>query len=383
VKLRLPSYRSAILFFVLARLSLAVRGLRFVERKESELTSDERARIDAAWAAGTGLGMVDLPDAAYFTSKSLLLALKAGEPYRVARSLAWEAAISAYFGQSGRRRAQCLFGICDSILERKSTPHARGLLSMARGICAYSAGQWKQSRKLMGEAESVFRDGTGVAWELATTRVFAQAVLIHLGEYTEMRDHCPKIMRDAKERGDLYTQVLLGTTCLASAYCALDQPEKAQRSTEELLALWSRQPLDNAQFLAKLTGWYVGMYSGEYESVWKHLNAEWPVARKAGMFRGEYNRVMALWMKASAALNMARIAARPDEFLQIAGDAAWPTAWRSDRPKALCHSLACTLRDTLPPKASPLQHWRRIAAVGCSNSEASYSSWATWLMSPF
>jgi serine/threonine protein kinase len=353
VKLRLPSnYRDAVLSFVLARLKLALRGLRFTERAEPELTQAERARVDTAWATGTGLGMVDLPNAAYFTTKSLLLALQAGEPYRVARSLAWEAAISGYFGESGRKRAERLFETCDSILQRNPVPHARGLLSMARSICAYSGGRWRQSRKLLGEAEAIFvNECTGVAWELATTRVFAQAALLHLGEYSVMRDQCPEIMREAKERGDLYTQVLIGTTCQASVFCALDQPERAQRSTEELLARWSRKPLDTAQFLAKLTGWYTGMYAGEYESVWKHLSAEWPHVRKAGIFRGEYNRVMALWMKASAALNMARIAAPSDEYYRIADDAVrrlkretWPVA----RPlsSAMAAALALAQRNT-------------------------------------
>lgn len=320
VKLRLPSSdRKAVLALLVARIKLAFRGLRFEERNESELGHRERARIDAAWAAATGLGMVDLADAAYFTTKSVLLALDAGEPYRVARSLAWEAATSAYFGKTGRKRAEKLFRVCEELVEKTRNPHARGLLSMSRGICAFTAGRWKQARTLLAGAESILaRECTGVAWELATTRVFSQAALIHLGEYAVLQQQCPEIIRDAKERGDLYTEVLVGATSQASAYCAIDQPELARKTIEELLAGWSRESMDTPQFLGILTGWYVDLYLGEYARVWERMAWEWPRSAKAGMFRGEYNRVMALWMRASAAISGAQASIQPREHWRAA-----------------------------------------------------------------
>ena len=320
VQLRLPSsYRKAILALVGARIKLAIRGLEFRKRSWAELEPSERARIDAAWAAATGLGMVDLADAAYFSTQSVILALDAGEPCRIARSLAWEAATSSYFGAAGRKRAEKLFLVCERLAQDTADPYVRGLLSLSRGISAYSEGLWNRARTLMEEAEAVLsNECTGVAWELATTRVFSQAVLIHVGDYAVMQQQCPEIIRNARERGDLFTEVLVGATSQASLYCALDQPDRARKLVDDLLATWSRDSMDTPQFVAMLTSWFVRLYSGEFEGLWPRFESEWRKATEAGMFRGEYNRVMSLWMRASIAISIAQTSSQPQKYLKEA-----------------------------------------------------------------
>ncbi len=314
--------RAAAWTFAWTRTQLVLRGVQFRERAEADLSVAERARIDSAWAAGTGLGMVDPLSAACFTAKSLLLALQAGEPYRVARSLAWEGATSSYFGEAGRRRAERLFDACEGLTRRFPNPHARGLLSMARGICAYSAGRWRQARTFLTEAEAVLAgDCTGVAWELATTRAFLQFLCLHLGEYTEIEARCPAVLRDAAERGDLYTEVLVGATCQASVHCARDQPERGRALIGGLLQRWSRASLDQPQFGAMLTDWYIGLYMGEAAHVHEDIERRWPEVEAAGLLRGEYNRIMSLWLRANAAIAAAQGASDPARLVQAAQSA--------------------------------------------------------------
>src|SRR4030095_1787569 len=91
--------RRALLSLVLRRLQIRLRGFNFTERKASEIPEAELFRIDICWAVAAGLGAVDLIRGADFQSRHLLLALGAGEPFRAARALAFEAA------QSGSRGA--------------------------------------------------------------------------------------------------------------------------------------------------------------------------------------------------------------------------------------------------------------------------------------
>jgi len=79
--------RRALLSLILRRLWIRMRGLEFTERKASEIPEAELARIDICWTVAAGLGVVDLIRGADFQSRHLLLALRAGEIYRVARAM--------------------------------------------------------------------------------------------------------------------------------------------------------------------------------------------------------------------------------------------------------------------------------------------------------
>src|SRR5207247_10953485 len=81
--------RQALLSLLLKRLQLRLRGLNFTERDASQISHADLFRIDLCWAIAAGLGAVDLVRSADFQSRHLLLALRAGEPYRVSRALSF------------------------------------------------------------------------------------------------------------------------------------------------------------------------------------------------------------------------------------------------------------------------------------------------------
>ena len=73
------------------RSKLRLRGLAFRERDVTQVSARELTQIDTCWSAAVGLGMVDNIRGADYQTRSLLLALRAGEPYRVCRAMALEA----------------------------------------------------------------------------------------------------------------------------------------------------------------------------------------------------------------------------------------------------------------------------------------------------
>ena len=153
---------------ILRRIQIRLRGLNFTERDASEVSQADLFRIDLCWAVSAGLGAVDLIRGADFQCRHLLLALRAGEPFRVARALALEAAQTASRGGATRKRALQIAQRGEELAHRVGHPHAIGLSIWASGVGAYLVGHWKKAAELCEQAAEVLRDQcTGVTWELA------------------------------------------------------------------------------------------------------------------------------------------------------------------------------------------------------------------------
>ena len=75
----------------MGRAWLRLRGIAFDPSKPSDASQPEIARADICWSASIGLSIIDPIRGADFQTRSLLLALRAGEPYRVARAYCLEA----------------------------------------------------------------------------------------------------------------------------------------------------------------------------------------------------------------------------------------------------------------------------------------------------
>ena len=116
--------KRALLSLILRRLWIRLRGLEFTEREASSIPEADLFRIDICWSVAAGLGMVDLIRGADFQSRHLLLALRAGEIYRVARAMAFEAAQIASRGGPPRERVNQLMERTEALAQRAANPHA-------------------------------------------------------------------------------------------------------------------------------------------------------------------------------------------------------------------------------------------------------------------
>jgi serine/threonine protein kinase len=225
-----PTPWRALLSLLLRRATLWCRGLRFRERDANQIAPEDLRRIDVCWSAAMGLGPVDPIRGADFQTHSLLLALRAGEPYRIARALAGEAAHVATAGRKASSRTAALLKTAAALSQRVGNLHALGLVSAMSGAAAYWEGRWKDSLGLSERAERLFRDHCiGVAYELALAQLFFLSSLSHLGEVAELSRRLPSILKEAEERGDLFFVTLLELWLTPVVRMAADDADEAQR----------------------------------------------------------------------------------------------------------------------------------------------------------
>ena len=184
---RLPnSPRRALLDLLIKRALLRVRGLKFRERHVSQIPPEVLDRVDIARAIAVGLSVVDWIRGSSFQPRSLLLALRAGEPLRVALALAWEAVISACEGRPCRRRTARLTAAAESLAQGLNHPHALGMSTLARGATEFLAGRFMAGLQFSDRAAVILREyGTGVTWELGRAQVFGILSLFYAGRVSE------------------------------------------------------------------------------------------------------------------------------------------------------------------------------------------------------
>jgi hypothetical protein len=274
------------LSLLLRRTELLLRGLSFEQRSEREIGEETLTRIDTCWAVATGLAVIDNIRAADFQTRHLLMALKAGEPYRIARSLSIEAVTAAATGGvRNQRRADQLIRSSETIGKTLDNPHTDGLLILARGAAAYFRGQWKLAFELGERGERAMRrHGVGTTWELSSAQNFVVGSLMYLGELHEVRRRLPVLLEDAMDRANLYAEVHLRTR-QNLMYLAADDPDGARADIDYAMGRWSHRGYHVQHYLALLARTQIELYAGRAEAAWNLVESGWPELRRSMLLR--------------------------------------------------------------------------------------------------
>jgi tetratricopeptide (TPR) repeat protein len=319
VGMKLPDTpTTALLSLLLRRAWVRIRGLGFQERDASQIAAERLMRIDVCWSVAAGLGIVDPIRGNDFQVRQLLLALRAGEPYRVARALALEVAYNALGGGPNRRRTEQLWNVTASLAKRIEHPHTLGLVTFTAGLAAYLEGRWKTGRELCDRAEVILRERcTGVAWELANTRFYALRSLVCMGRFEELSTRLPTYLKDAHVRGDLYEATLLRSRVSYAVLLVLDKPDKARQEIRETVAHWPHRAY--VQHYFDFFGQAeVDLYEGKNEEMWRRVVAAWPGFRRSLLRRIQLVFLESCYLHARAVVGAVAARALPPRALRLA-----------------------------------------------------------------
>jgi hypothetical protein len=307
IGMRLPTSRIFALALLLClRALLRVRGTSFRERDLSEIRPTDLVRLDICWSTAYGLSLVDPFRAAVFQTRGLLLAMRTGEPVRIARAISGEAGLLATAGIPARGRVLALLERARAIAERAQHTETLARIATVRGLADYLAGRFRDA---LVHSEGALRwlrdDCVGVAYETATAQSFSLWALAQLGDLDELRARQAAYAREGLERGNVYASVVVRSGLSTLVWLADDDPQAAHRVTTEVMKQWSKNGFFLEHVYELYTRTNADLYAGDPARAYRRLVEAWPALQGSMLRRVQVVRIETQQARARAAIALA------------------------------------------------------------------------------
>jgi tRNA A-37 threonylcarbamoyl transferase component Bud32 len=278
-----PTPRRALVSLLWRRFLVTLRGL--APRRGAAVAGPEALlRLDACWAVALGLGSVDVIRGAEFGARHLLLALEAGDPYRVARALALESAFRATPGLAREADARAVAALARAAVDRVTDPrqraHARALSMVTVGIAEHLLGNWQASHDACADAEA----------------------LLFLGRVRDLAERLPRVVRGAEERANRYAAVGLGCRFGHLVRLAEDKPQHAVRELAAYMAGWTTSAFHLQHYGALFSAVQTALYEGDAARARARLEEDGPRLKRSLLLRNQVLRVEHIHLRGRAAL---------------------------------------------------------------------------------
>ncbi len=278
VGLSYPATPGRAMAAVIARMiELEVRGFRFKERPESAIPRAELQRLEVCWSAGKGLLSVDSIRAANFLVRTLLLALQAGEPRRIARGLAIYGMMTVYEGAPrGAKNGAHIHAQAERNAAPVAEPYLEWVIAICRGTASMSIGRFREG---LDQMESGIRElqhrCAGVEWECAVAISSCFNACLWLGEVVEIAERAPAWRRDAGRVGNVFSAV---TADLYSGFARLAEGDAAGAGAlcEAAIGRWSHAGYHFQHWLAFKIQTWSDLYAGDASGARARLEREFP-----------------------------------------------------------------------------------------------------------
>jgi eukaryotic-like serine/threonine-protein kinase len=302
--MRFPrSPRTALASLLVRRGQLRWRGLAFVERRRDEIAPEVLSRIDTCWSVMTGIAMVDNVRALHFQTRHLLLALDAGEPCRIARGLAAEAAFYATRGGSARQQCAALERLAAEISERVGDPHAVAFATLTSGLSAILRGEWREASQRLDRALTLLRNTcVGVTWELSNAQSFLVGSFLYQGEFQEAEYRLANAIESAKECGNLYLEAELRTRIQSLLLLVADKPDEAERQTHEVMRRWWSGGFTRQHYSHLLGCTITALYRGDGDQAWRLILDNQRALKRTLLTRIQLLRIETSFLRGRCAL---------------------------------------------------------------------------------
>jgi hypothetical protein len=301
--MRLPRTPLGALVSLLGRrLRLRLRGIKFYERDESQISAERLIRVDICYSVAVGLAIADHIRGADFSTRFVRLALDAGEPRRVLIALAAEASFVAASGGAQTRYLNRLLTTSERLLERLKDPIARAYLEASKAFHALETGSWSTARKHAELGESIVMDHGGTSWERATARFIIVWSLYYLGELAELTERVMPLVQEALDRGDRFalSGMVLGRPNLV--YLNLMGPVQAREEIAKIMHSWKVEGYHLQHYYALLAETNIDLYEGAGKRALERLTGDWPSLKRSLLLRLPLPRNESLHLRARAAL---------------------------------------------------------------------------------
>lgn len=349
------------------RARLRWRGMRFTERAEAQVSAERIRQIDLLWSITAGLSIPDALGVASLQTQALMLALDAGEPYRVARALAFEAFMTSIGGTQSVDRTAQLMHQAESLARRLDHPHAIGVVQLMQQMVAHNQCRFPDVVRLGEEAEETLRTRCrGAWWELAMARTEILWALWHQGDCQAMRRRTPVILADATDRGDLFLVTNLRSVITPFLLLLDDEPDAAIREVGEALAPWPREGFNLQHANEMFSEANALIYRGRGVEALDSVDRRWPALRRSLQLQTQLVRLNMVDLRARATLAAAeREPGRRELLLRRAGrDVARLAREGSGLAAVFVPALRAGMAHLLGQREHTVRHLRGAIAAG-------------------
>ncbi len=359
---------------LLGQLRLNANSLRFEPRPEQDIPSAELAPIDVCWGLGGGLYMVDIPLGAYYTTRGALLALRAGEPSRIARALA---AASLGAGAMGRHdRAREMIAAAKRAAQESDSQIARFYARMAEVLAYFTidndlAGCLDALPEALDEWG---RCGRGPGWETDNIDHFWASCLLGTFRGSRFVRRVGARIRAARRSGNRFSELTFRVRFMGPALLWHDRPDQAWDDVSEALAQWrvEREEFGNQRLWALWSLTQIAAYAGDTEKRADQLLAEWKRAERSLINRVALMRMMSMLHFGGFWLSRAQLAqarGAPDEAERYRRRALHCARQADRNPQRLAKPIAAYLRATVAHQRGDQEQARAIFERAYSWSE--------------
>ncbi|MEZ4405876.1 MAG: hypothetical protein R3A52_05320 [Polyangiales bacterium] len=256
------------------------------------------------WTGVVSYSMVQPAFADALGVQHLAATLEIGDPSRAVRALGYEATSEASVGGAFfRGRARKILDVVDGVASRTGSVYDRAWARMARGTTAWFESRWRSAHDECVAAADLWRSACrGVAWEVATSEIYALSSLALMGRLTELSSRLTRALREAEDREDLFAAggYVLGEQALR--WLALDRADEWRALAERVKATWPPGAWNLQRYQHLVAATQAELYDGEGARALRAVDAEWEGLGSAQLLRLECARVELHQLRGRAAL---------------------------------------------------------------------------------
>jgi serine/threonine protein kinase len=261
-----PDGAAAIASLVWQKARMGVRGMRWKPRT-TPVPEAAAARIDLCWSAARAFAFIDYLQAADLGTRSLRLALDAGDPGRVARALILESGqVAASGGPANAAAAGKLLAEAEVLAQESGDPNLEGHLLLGRAIAAYMDESWRECVDFAVRAEDVLLNRCRRAsWEVAQCRLFQLWSRVWLGQLDVLAQDYERLLAQAEERGNLFFAANLRADIGYLVHVMRDDPAAGEVAVAEVETRWSRSGFHLQHYNFAVSRSLLALYRGEVQ----------------------------------------------------------------------------------------------------------------------
>jgi hypothetical protein len=206
VNLRLPASKPAAVSALLwEQARLRMRGFSFEQRDAAAVPPELLDQIDTCFAVVNGLSTQETLLSALFHFRNLRLSLTAGEPYRVARALAYQCVIDVA-GRDWRRVDEHL-RLARRLVGQIGDPQLAGFIDLCEASIHWFERRYPVSSDLHTKVMVSLEGVAGAAWDRRTAQAHHMWTLVCQGRLREFWVRAKGVTERARERGDMQENV--------------------------------------------------------------------------------------------------------------------------------------------------------------------------------